>query len=356
MDCSAAISAVNVAISICPAILRNEEAGHKYTVLFHGNCVDGLCCAAIAAYHLQANCLKADVGAPCASTMSFHPVCPSQPHTWPTAEAMAGSHILMLDVSADEPTRQSWLAAGAHCVNCVDHHETSKSHWSPLCCPIETEHCAAMMTHKLFYPDEETPEWLHAIDRIDRWDHPSFQDRCFREIMAGMAKLPVQGRTMEALVAFQQFMKDVEDPARLAGLLEAGRVSLATKDAELFALLTAHGRVDVLTAEMCAAWGLGSNWVGQRLFLMNNTNFVVDTTEAAHLCFEHHPAKPTLFVNYRHRVVTRPIRKEMIVYYGRAQVDSGFNLTEGSILRGHATAAGATVFLGENQILPFLLF
>jgi hypothetical protein len=342
MDCSTTNAA-----AFCPCLFHNE-AGGKYTVLFHGNCVDGLCCAAIAAYYLQAHCNP---------TMTFHAVCPSQPHTWPTAEAMAGTHILMLDVSAPADTRAAWLNAGAHCVNCVDHHETSKEHWVGVdCCPIDTDHCAAMMTHRLFYAEEETPAWLHAIDRIDRWDHPTFEDRCFREIMAGMAKLPVQGRTMEALVAFQGFMRDVEDPERLAGMLAAGRQSLEKKDSELFALLTAHGHIVDLTAELCAAWGLGPNWVGQRMALMNNTNFVVDTTEAAHLCFEYHPAKPTLFVNYRHRVVTRPVRKEMIVYYGRAKADSGFNLMEGSILRGHPTAAGATVFLGQpDTVLPFLL-
>jgi hypothetical protein len=337
MDCSANCS-------YCPALFQSE--GDRYTVLFHGNCVDGLCCAAIAAFYLQANCH---------ANMTFHPICPSQPHTWPSAEAMSGTHILLLDVSVPAEYRAKWLEAGAHCVNCVDHHETAKEHWSSSeCCPIDTEHCAAIQTHRLFYPDEATPEWLHAIDRIDRWDHPTFQDRCFREIMAGMAKLPVQGRMMEAVVAFQTFMNDVEDPQRLAGLLEAGRVSLAKKDAELFAILDARGMVFELNAQCAAAWGLGENWIGHRLFLMENSDIAVDTTEASHLVFEHHPAKPTLFVNYRRRVVTRPVRKDMIVYYGRAHADSGFNLTEGSILRGHPTAAGATVFLGEAKVLPFV--
>lgn len=343
MDCSSTASCTN---SFCPALQYNEEGG-KYTILFHGNCIDGLACAAIAAFHLQAHCH---------ATLSFHPICPSQPHTWPSAASMSGSHILLLDVSVPAEYRTAWLQAGAHCVGCVDHHEGSKEHYSAECCPIDTTHCAAIMTHKLFYPDEETPAWLHAIDRIDRWDHPTFQDRCFREIMAGVAKLPVQGRTMEALVTMQRLIEDVEDPQRFAGLLEAGRLSLEKKDAELFAALNARGGVLEITEVHANAWGLGSNWIGKLLFLMDNSDFVVDTTEAAHLVFEMHPLKPTLFVNYRRRRVFKPVRKEMIVYYGRAQADSGFNLMEGSILRGHPTAAGATVFLGETAVLPFLPF
>lgn len=339
--------------SFCPALQRNEEGGN-YHVLFHGNCIDGLCCAAIAAFHLQANCR---------ANMSFHPICPSQPHTWPSAASMAGSHILLLDVSVPAETRSEWLNAGAHCVGCVDHHEGSKEHWMAECSPIDTTQCAAIMTHRLFYPEEETPAWLHAIDRIDRWDHPTFQDRCFREIMAGLAKLPVQGRMMDAVVAFQRLIEDVENPERLAALLEAGRVSLEKKDAELYAALDARGGVLELTEVHASAWGLGANWVGQRLFLMDNSDFVVDTTEAAHLVFELHPLKPTLFINYRRRFAytpvqgrAKPVRREMIVYYGRAQADSGFNLMEGSILRGHPTAAGATVFLNETAVLPFLPF
>lgn len=272
---------------------------------------------------------------------------------------MSGTHILLLDVSVPAETRQSWLQAGAHCVSCIDHHEGSIPHWSAESChgvaAIDTTHCAAMMTHKLFYPHEETPGWLHAIDRIDRWDQPTFQDRCFREIMAGISKLPVEGRTMEAITTFQQFLSDVENPERLAGLLEAGRLSLMKKDSELFAILNGRGTVIDLTQEHATAWGLGENWIGQRLFLVNNTDVVIDTTEAAYLTFEYHPAKPTLFVNYRHRRVSKPILREMIVYYGRAKADSGFNLMEGSLLRGHPTAAGATVFLDEpHSALPFI--
>lgn len=272
---------------------------------------------------------------------------------------MAGSHILLLDVSVPAETRSEWLNAGAHCIGCIDHHEGSKEHWMAESSPIDTTHCAAIMTHQLFFPGEETPAWLHAIDRIDRWDHPTFQDRCFREIMAGIAKLPVQGRMMEAVLTMQRLIEDVEDPQRLAGLLEAGRLALEKKDAELFAALNARGGVLEITPAHATAWGLGANWVGKLLFLMDNSDFVVDTTEAAHLVFEIHPLKPTLFVNYRRRRVLKPVRKEMIVYYGRAQADSGFNLMEGSILRGHPTAAGATVFLdkqSENQVLPFLPF
>ncbi len=291
--------------------------------------------------------------------MTYHAICPSQPATWPSAESMAGTHILLLDVSVPEEYRTAWMAAGACGIHCIDHHETSKDHWKGTsCCPIDTQHCAAMQTYHFFYEDAEIPSWLEAIDRIDRWDHPTFEDRCFREYMMGMAKMPVQGRLMEALVAFQKFIEISEEFGAVQQIIEAGRASLAKKDGELFQVLAMRGVIIDLDARHLQAWGLGENWMGVRLFLLNNSDFVVDTTEAAHLVFEHHPMKPNVFVNYRRSSwfdrETKQ-KKEKVIYYGRSHIDRGINLTEGSILKGHPTAAGNTVFLDEPRCYPFLL-
>jgi hypothetical protein len=44
--------------------------------------------------------------------------------------------------------------------------------------------------------------------------------------------------------------------------------------------------------------------------------------------------------------------KSVIVYSARTH---GFNVTEGTIFKGHPTAAGASLVQGEVPVLPFLL-
>lgn len=333
--------------SVCNSIKQSN--GERFSILFHGNCIDGFCSAGIAAFYLQSHCN---------AEMTYHGISPSLPATWPSAESMAGTHILLLDVSVPQETRAAWMAAGAHCIHCIDHHETSKAHWAAEESPIDTRYCTAMQTYHFFYEDAVIPSWLEAVDRIDRWDHPTFEDRCFREYMLPMSKLPVQGRMMEALVAFQKFIEISEEFGAIQQIIESGRAALAKKDGELFQLLTARGVVVDLDARHLQAWGLGENWMGVRLYLLDNSEFSIDTHEAAHLVFEHHPMKPNVFINYRRSSWfdrESKKKKEKIIYYARSHMDRGINLTEGSILQGDTTCAGHAMFMDEPRCYPFLL-
>jgi hypothetical protein len=46
------------------------------------------------------------------------------------------------------------------------------------------------------------------------------------------------------------------------------------------------------------------------------------------------------------------VEKTAYTYSARSR---GFNLTDGSVFRGHPTSAGANLIQGEAPILPFLL-
>ena len=75
----------------------------NYTILFHGNCIDGWFSAYIACSALT----------PQASNIKMYPISPSQTNTWPTAAEMAGTHILLVDVSVAQSYRTAWAAAGS---------------------------------------------------------------------------------------------------------------------------------------------------------------------------------------------------------------------------------------------------
>ena len=71
--------------------------------------------------------------------------------------------------------------------------------------------------------------------------------------------------------------------------------------------------------------------------------------------FQHYPLV-NVFINYRKKTLygkgPAAVEKTMYVYSARSR---GFNLTEGTILKGHPTAAGASLIKGEVPFLPFLL-
>jgi hypothetical protein len=324
-----------------------------YSLLFHGNCIDGWFSAYIAHTALKAT-----------GPINMFPISPSQTNTWPKMAEMKGRHVLLLDVSVAESHRTAWLAGGALSVNCIDHHASAVEHWPAAACPIDTTRCAAVQTWQRFYPGTEIPFWLHHIDRVDRWDNPTYEDRCVREVLNNIAHKPVQKKLAEAFTLTELFLANISNPVGMAMVMAQGKQILDGKDAALMATLSG-GSFHTFTAEYIAGWGLPAHWLGANVFIIDNSNITLDTTEAAHLVFQHYPAV-NVFINYRKKTVFLKGRvaaegvmgepdqvKTMYVYSARSR---GFNLTEGgSILRGHPTAAGATLTVGEAPVIPFLL-
>jgi hypothetical protein len=282
------------------------------------------------------------------------PISPSQTHTWPSNEQLSGTHILLVDVSVSQTHRDIWTAAGALSVQCIDHHASAIEHWPAEMCPINTEACASVQTWQHFYPELEVPFWLHHIDRIDRWDNPTYEDRCIREVLNEIAHKPVNDKLAEAFVMTEQFLFHMSTPFGVMATIARGKEILDQKDAALLQILNA-GTFHIFTPEYISGWNLPQSWLGANVFIIDNTNITLDTTEAAHIVFTHYP-QVNIFINYRKKIMygrgPKAVVKTMYVYSARSR---GFDLTEGTFLRGHKTSAGATLIKGEAPILPFLL-
>lgn len=323
------------------------ETDKLFTILFHGNCIDGWFSTFIAHTYLKSH-----------GKLQMFPISPSQQHTWPEPKQTANSHILLLDVSMNPTHRQLFLDAGALSIECIDHHESSISHWSPESNPINTSSCAAIQTWKHYYPQQEIPFWLSAIDRIDRWDHPTYDDRCLREILYSIAKLPVQKQMDLAFTLTEQFMLTLNSPQQFLQYMFRGKEILEQKDNDLTQYLVSKGTFLNLIEEHIHYWNLPFHWVGQTIFLLDNTDRIIDTTEAAHLIFLNFPAV-TVFINYRNKSFlskgSNSELKTMVVYSARS---TGFNLTTNTIFKGHPTSAGATLYHNSQpdlpQIIPFI--
>lgn len=315
----------------------------NHTILFHGNCIDGWFSAYIAHSVLKNQ-----------GVVNMFPISPSQPNTWPKTTEMAGTHILLVDVSVTENYRTGWIAGGALSVNCIDHHASAVEHWPAGACPINTASCAALQTWQRFYPGVEVPFWLHHIDRIDRWDNPTYEDRCVREVLNDIAHKPVQKKMAEAFTLTEMFLANMNTPLGVMMVINQGKIILDQKDAQLLAIL-GKGTFHTFTQEYITGWNLPQSWLGANVFIIDNTNITLDTTEAAHIVFLHYP-QVNVFINYRKKTLygrgADAVEKTMYVYSARSR---GFNLTDGTILKGHPTAAGASLIKGEAPMLPFLL-
>jgi hypothetical protein len=331
--------------NVIPTAAAEVAGSEAHTILFHGNCIDGWFSCYIAYSILRTK-----------GALSMYPIAPGQPNTWPSAAVLEGTHVLMVDVSVPEATRDHWMARGALSIQCIDHHASATEHWSAECCPIHVESCAAIQTWLHFYPTLPLPFWLHQIDRMDRWDHPTEDDRCVREILTQISHKPVQKRFDRAIQMTETFLKQVSTQKGWSEIVEKGRVILEKKDAALRETLAA-GRTVVISETELLAWHLPETWVGKLVYIMDNTDQPFDSTEASHLVFTHYP-ETDVFINYRKKSFrvgggknSMAMDQQMIVYSARSQ---SLSLTEGTVLRGHPTSAGASLLIGKAAFFPFL--
>jgi len=257
-------------------------------------------------------------------------------------------------VSVAEVHRTEWLQKGALSVNCIDHHSSSIDHWPAGQCPIDVESCAAMQTFRHFYPNHPIPYWLTIVDRIDRWENVTYEDRCIREVLNIICHKPVQKKLDEAFMLTHQFVADMNDVSKMPVYLAQGKEILDKKDASLSGIL-AKGGIHAFTEEYVTGWKLPQTWLTTNVFIIDNTNITFDTTEAAHIVFINNPTV-AVFINYRKKTFytkgAKPVMKTMYVYSARSR---GLNLTDGTIFSGHPTAAGASIVQEEGVFLPFLL-
>jgi len=310
----------------------------KFTILYHGNCIDGWFSAYIAYNAVQHK-----------GPVQMYGISPNQVRTWPSAQEMSGTHIFLLDISVPEEYRTKWMQTGALSIICIDHHASSIEHWPADRCPIHTDQCAAIQTFYHFYPESPIPGWLHAIDRIDRWDNVTYEDRCMREILSDIAHKPIRSNVRKAMEMSVHFVQDMNIPERVSMHLARGKEILDQKDKKLMDVMK-QGKTFVMTPELVAHWSLPETWNDITIYILDNTNITIDTTEAAHLFFLHRQ-EGVVFINYRKQQIHGKPNPQYI-FSARSR---GMDVTQGTILKGHPSAAGAMVVCEKDKVIPFVL-
>jgi hypothetical protein len=134
--------------------------------------------------------------------------------------------------------------------------------------------------------------------------------------------------------------------------MAVGQALLMKKDQILYAELSHKGHHHVVGEEELKMWKLPREWFGLSLYLLDNSDFVIDTTEASHLMFYHNP-HINVFINYRKRVRRDPVTKLFTTIYIYSARSQAFDVRQGGFFQGQATSAGATVLCTNEEILPF---
>jgi hypothetical protein len=256
-------------------------------------------------------------------------------------EAWKGSHVLALDMDTGagmEKNKQTLLDGGVLSVEVISASSASG------------ETSTVTEVWRRWYGTSEWPFWLTSADRIIRWSAPTWEDRCLREILMPVTHM----RPADSLRATEAFMSWTMAPMEpeFQSIMAQSQARLMEKDYQLSQFLRQYGVVHEIRASDVEAWGLTSEWVGLRAFLLENTDTVLDTNEAAHLVFVHYP-EVALFINYRKKLRKDAVTGESGLVYVYSARSKAFDLTTGGFFQGRAGSAGAQVAVGQ-AVMPFV--
>ena len=314
------------------ATATTATASNKFSLIYRGNAIDGWISAFIAYTALKD-----------ASTVAFYAISAGREVTDKQVAAWSKSHVLLLDLGVSAESESRILSGGALSVETIDYRLLEQSGQSSMC-------SSRLAWHK-WYHNQVEPFWLSAVDRISRWDQPTFEDRCLREVLANVAHMP----PADAVRATEVLMTWMMTPLcpEFQSLMAQGHAKLSQKDGQLMAVLGQLGRTHDIREEDVVAWGLTPEWVGLRAFLLENSDMVIDTNEAAYIVFGHFPDVGA-FINYRKKVRRDPKTGTLGLIYLYSARSHGFDLTTGNFFKGQKQSAGAQHHIRLQETVPFV--
>ena len=324
-------------IQLQPLTQQNTQTIH---VMFHGNTHGGW----FAAYLVYTYLNKL-------FPVRLYPISPVNQKTWPSITKLQGGHVILTNVSIPPENRQEWINNGVLTILCYDHHHSAVQHWAPG--TINTAQSSVLQIWNKYFPLIPVPAWITSIDRIDRWDNPTHEDRCLREYLNEIVHYPLQKKIGKAIRDTDTFLMNYINPVEYAKIIQKGNEMLIKKDAEIINVLrSGKAQFVVFDENIIAKWGLPSTWLRLGAFVIDTTGLTIDSTEASHVFFQHYPLMH-MFINYRRKTMRGADFKEknIVVYSARSQ---GVDMTAGgTIFKGNPTSCGATIAVDDYPVIPF---
>ena len=311
------------------------------SIIFRGNCIDSW----VSTYFLYIYHKYVYKN----SNIKLYPVAENQTNTWPSLSQLSSTYVMIVSLTVPNEWKEFFIKI-EHIqeVWAINHIDTSVHFKNGQfnIVPNTIESSVSLRLFPILFSDD-IPSWVHTIDRISRWDNPTKYDRSLRESLHLLALMPYRhpdGLQTEAINAMDKFIIDIDIPSSHDKILSDGSARLQYKDYHLGTILfkNASGGVQyTINNNHLIHWRLAREWFGKRIFVFNNTNQVIDSTEAFHLVILHYPSVD-IFINYRKK-------NNSYIYSARSQ---HFPLTFlGSLFKGHPNSAGCTLI--NPSIVPF---
>lgn len=308
------------------------------TIVFRGNSIDGLFSAIIAANKFKE------------SDIRYVPIGVNLKHTFPKAEDVKDRYVLFCGTTVDQKTYKSW---GKNVLSyCIDNNiATAKTGiWNAINSRIAEGVSVTALAWTHMFPGVEFPEWVKQIDRIERWSGVTEDDRCIREHLQKTAKLTTSGNMEMAIQQALWYINNMGIPEQYAGMIVSGKVEVDAKDDALKTIMATRGRCMILDEVAVETWYLPHEWIGLKVFILDNTGVTIDSTTAGHLAITQLGAD--MYVNYRKKIIEGGV--ESVAYNARGR-EGAVDLTKRGVFFGHPTSAGAVRRSDKTHIMPFIL-
>lgn len=317
------------------------------SILFRGNDIDGW----MSAYFVACACNSKSHP----NSVRLYPCSPHKLHSWPTPSKLYGTNIIMTSVTPPFDVYMSYVPV-AKSIHIFEHHRDVQK-MKNICQNIHHDEnsSSTLIAFKYFMPHRSIPDWVGLVDRLTHWSNLSEDDLAIREILHPISCLALNDSIEKAIYETISFLRKYSEFYNRRELIIDGLDKLHSKYFQLKNIIN-RGYVLCLNSESLATWNLPENWIGKKVFVVNTSGIIIDTSSAAHLIFGT-KQEVDIFVNYR--IYTRyvpsinDVRSEF-VYSIRARRDAGIDLTQKSVFAGNSLSAGAKYFAGTDIELPFI--
>jgi hypothetical protein len=312
-------------------------------IITHGHCNDGL----FAAYTASRFYKDYEV------RYSF--VSPSDSRSWPKP---AAEEYLFLDVTFPLEDMLRFRSV-ATALTIIDHHPHTLEFMEEFGDQtFDSSCCAAVLTHRHFFPEEPVPEVLISVNRVDLWLAPTETDLIYRELFHDIAHQAASNPSA-AFANLSTLLTNLATPAFAAIPLALGIASLSKKrhDIEICHQRCPQRQITIEDPDDLEEFGVPPSWLGKKIMVLDTTlvksmGLYFDSSLAGDHFIKTQGVD--VFINYfKVSWIGREdgVHYKKYVYHARSV---GTDLTECDILEGHPSAAG-----GQHQYmgvpLPFVI-
>ena len=310
-------------------------------IITHGHCNDGLF-AAYTASRFYAG-----------SEVRYSFVSPSDSRSWPKP---AAEEYLFLDVTfpLEDMLRFKTVATA---LTIIDHHPQTEAFMDEFGDQtFDSSCCAAVLTHRHFFPEEPVPEILNSVNRVDLWLAPTETDLVYRELFHDIAHQAASNPTA-AFATLDTLLTNLASPTFSAIPLALGIASLSKKrhDIEICHQRCPQRQITIEDPDDLEEFGLAPSWLDKKIMVLDTTlvksmGLYFDSSLAGDHFIKTQGVD--VFINY-YKVswIKQGTPHYKIVYHARSV---STDLTECDVLEGHPSAAG-----GQHEFkgtpLPFVI-